>query len=81
MSGGSPPKSPNSVCQMNSQSAAWDLLHAAAGEVEKMRLLVLPPVTQTKPGVGFYTQNALSHQQLQIAQVNTNTTLFTLDYF
>ncbi|KAF7825602.1 uncharacterized protein G2W53_016766 [Senna tora] len=30
--------SPTSACQLSSQKATWELLHAAAGEVEKMKL-------------------------------------------
>lgn len=35
---GSSDGSPNSGGQLSSQKATWDLLHAAAGEVEKMKL-------------------------------------------
>ncbi|KAJ1411237.1 hypothetical protein SESBI_21278 [Sesbania bispinosa] len=72
--------SPNGgVYQVNSQKATWDLLRAAAGEVERMRLneegygyvrnTGKPSSVMTNPGVGFYSQQqSLSHQQLQIAQ-------------
>ncbi|XP_019427181.1 PREDICTED: uncharacterized protein LOC109335502 [Lupinus angustifolius] len=67
-------ESPNSVYNLNTHRATWDLLHAAAGEVEKMRLLVPPKkpslATLTNSGVGFYTQqHSLTHQQFQIAQM------------
>ncbi|KAK7339755.1 hypothetical protein VNO77_20437 [Canavalia gladiata] len=92
---GSSQGSPNSVCKLSSAKTTWDLLHAAAGEVERMRLnqegygfnhhnlnnLFVPhrkPASDTQlpsknnhtpnPDVGFYTQQSLSHQQLQIAQ-------------
>ncbi|XP_027351767.1 uncharacterized protein LOC113862773 [Abrus precatorius] len=35
---GSSQGSPNGVCNFSSARATWDLLHAAAGEVERMRL-------------------------------------------
>ena len=95
---GSSSGSPSSVCQIASQRATWDLLHAAAEEVERMRLseesydgfnhhrgLLGPPrkpsppltttlpVQNTNPDLGFYIQQSLSHQQLQIAQVRFQT--------
>jgi hypothetical protein len=36
--GSSQGSSPNGVCEDSSARATWDLLHAAAGEVERMRL-------------------------------------------
>ncbi|XP_019462082.1 PREDICTED: protein kinase 4 isoform X2 [Lupinus angustifolius] len=71
--------SPNSVCKLSSARATWDLLHAAAGKVERMRLNQEetypfqngPFVSQRKTSsdvAAFYTQQSLSHQQLQIAQ-------------
>ncbi|CAK8541798.1 unnamed protein product [Lathyrus sativus] len=75
--------SPNSVCEVSSSKATWDLLHAAAGEVERMRLnqqrynsQKLSPITlssknntvSTNHEMGYFTQHSLSHQQLQIAQ-------------
>lgn len=42
--------SPNGVCKMSSTSATWDLLHAAAGEVERMRL-------NQESGYGFNYHN------------------------
>lgn len=91
---GSSKGSPDGVCKMSSAKNTWDLLHAAAGEVERMRLsqegytyinhnghlipqrkpspvATLPSknTTTTNPDVGFYPQQSLSHQQLQIAQV------------
>ncbi|KAE9618117.1 hypothetical protein Lal_00041839 [Lupinus albus] len=70
---GSNQGSPNSVCnKMHSARTTWDLLHAAAGEVERMRLNQQEtsyPFHNRKPFVGsFLTQQSLSHQQLQIAQ-------------
>ncbi|KAI4356545.1 hypothetical protein L6164_000562 [Bauhinia variegata] len=47
---GSNHSSPNSVCQFSSQKATWDLLNAAAGEVERMRL---------NGGYGFNHQRGL----------------------
>jgi len=35
---GSSQGSPDGVCKMSSAKTTWDLLHAAAGEVERMRL-------------------------------------------
>lgn len=35
---GSSQGSPDGVCKMTSEKTTWDLLHAAAGEVERMRL-------------------------------------------
>ncbi|KAK7395188.1 hypothetical protein VNO78_15735 [Psophocarpus tetragonolobus] len=92
--GGSSQGSPDGVCKMSSAKTTWDLLHAAAGEVERMRLnqegyafnhnngtlvpqrkpspittpLPSKNTTTANPDVGFYTQQSLSHQQLQIAQ-------------
>ncbi|MED6149241.1 hypothetical protein PIB30_060524 [Stylosanthes scabra] len=75
---GSSEGSPNSVCNLCSAKATWDLLHAAAGEVERMRLSQqqqqqlpsYPYNTAATPDVSFYTQQALSHQkQFQIAQI------------
>ncbi|PNX73317.1 hypothetical protein L195_g029216 [Trifolium pratense] len=36
--GSSQGNSPNGICEDSSSKATWDLLHAAAGEVERMRL-------------------------------------------
>ncbi|KAK7294591.1 hypothetical protein RJT34_17480 [Clitoria ternatea] len=49
---GSSQGSPNGVCDLTSSKATWDLLHAAAGEVERMRL--------NKEGDGF-TFNHQNH--------------------
>lgn len=100
---GSSHGSPNGACKLSSERATWDLLHAAAGEVERMRLsqqegcygfgyqshnggpfvvpqrkpspITLPSknnnTTTTNPDLGFYTQQSLSHQQLQLAQVSS----------
>ncbi|OIW07516.1 hypothetical protein TanjilG_14462 [Lupinus angustifolius] len=70
---GSSQGSPNSVCNnMSSARTTWDLLHAAAGEVERMRLNQQEtsyPFHNRKPLVGgLFTQQSLSHQQLQMAQ-------------
>ncbi|KAJ7950232.1 TIP41-like protein [Quillaja saponaria] len=86
---GSSHGSPNSTCQFPSTRSTWDLLHAAAGEVERMSLSdedhglnhsrgllglskypspVAAPAKISNPDVGFYTQQSLSHQQLQLAQ-------------
>ncbi|XP_050912715.1 uncharacterized protein LOC127127551 isoform X3 [Lathyrus oleraceus] len=77
--------SPNGVCDVSSSKATWDLLHAAAGEVERMRLnqqcynshnkpspITLPSKNNTvSPNheMGYFTQHSLSHQQFQIAQM------------
>ncbi|GAU41846.1 hypothetical protein TSUD_177570 [Trifolium subterraneum] len=96
--GSSQGSSPTGICEDSSSKATWDLLHAAAGEVERMRMnlqsynlpntttneqLFVPPrkpspVAVTLPSkinntvstneMGFFTQQSLSHQQLQIAQ-------------
>lgn len=66
--------SPNdAVYEANSQEATWDLLRAAAGEVERMRLNEEQRyafVKQPSHGVGFYSQQQ-QQQQLQIAQVSS----------
>ncbi|XP_061376368.1 uncharacterized protein LOC133318397 isoform X2 [Gastrolobium bilobum] len=59
---------------LNSQRATWDLLRAAAGEVERMRLSkenygFVPNATGNPSPVFYAQQQALSHQQLQIAQM------------
>lgn len=95
--------SPSSACQVLSPRATWDLLHAAAGEVERMKMnedgydfnhyrggLLGPPrkpspvtfpVKNNNPEVGFYAQQSLSHQQLQIAQVSLATVLGCNSFF
>ncbi|CAL0302663.1 unnamed protein product [Lupinus luteus] len=70
---GSSQGSPNSVCNnMSSARTTWDLLHAAAGEVERMRLNQQEasyPFHNRKPLFGaLFNQQSLSHQQLQMAQ-------------
>ncbi|KAE9592033.1 hypothetical protein Lal_00038299 [Lupinus albus] len=79
---GSSQSSPNSVCKLSSARATWDLLHAAAGKVERMRLNeeeetypfqngpFFAPQSKTSSDdvAAFYTQQSLSHQKLQIAQ-------------
>ncbi|XP_058739699.1 uncharacterized protein LOC131611881 isoform X1 [Vicia villosa] len=73
--------SPNGVCEDSSSKTTWDLLHAAAGEVERMRLNqqrykpspITPPsknnTVSTNHEMGYFNQHSLSHQQLQIAQL------------
>lgn len=77
--------SPNSVCQMISPTATWDLLHAAAGEVEKMRRnketsgfnfhrgfhAVSFSPSNSADG-GLYTQQSLTPEQIRILQVSFN---------
>ncbi|CAL0304462.1 unnamed protein product [Lupinus luteus] len=76
---GSSQGSPKSVCNLSSARATWDLLHAAAGKVERMRLNqeetypfhngpFAPQIKTSSDVSAFYTQQSLSHQQLQIAQ-------------
>ncbi|CAI8612733.1 unnamed protein product [Vicia faba] len=82
---GSSHGSPKGVCEDSSSKATWDLLHAAAGEVERMRLsqeryngpFKPSPITlhsknntvSTNHEMGYFTQHSLSHQQLLIAQL------------
>lgn len=77
---GSSRGSPKSNCKVPSPPATWDLLHAAAGEVARMRINetnrvvnqnrgiseVSVPVNNSSSGTGFY-------QQLQAMQVNLST--------
>lgn len=79
---GSSQGSPNGVCDAASSNATLNLLHAAAGEVETLRLnqQTVPqrnssPVTLPKNNVvspndlSFFAPQSISHYQLQIANL------------
>lgn len=80
---GSSRGSPKGNSKVPSPPATWDLLHAAAGEVARMRMneshgvvhnnrgapQVSVPVNNSSTGTGFY-------QQLQAMQVNLSTPLW-----
>ncbi|XP_052177053.1 uncharacterized protein LOC127791235 [Diospyros lotus] len=74
----SPPPAPFPA---DRQDGAWDLLHAAAGEVARMKLMedsvafaqnrgLLGPPGKQNPNsnIGFHSNQALSYRQLQVAQ-------------
>lgn len=79
---GSSRGSPKSNCKVPSPPATWDLLHAAAGQVARMRMTenhgvvhqnrgtpqVSVPVKNSSSDTGFY-------QQLQAMQVNLSSQL------
>ncbi|KAE9600905.1 hypothetical protein Lal_00011204 [Lupinus albus] len=69
-------KSPNSVYHLNTHRATWDLLHAAAGEVEKMKLFVPPkkssPVTQISQQQGMVWSGTNTTTQLKGYSGNYN---------
>lgn len=79
---GSSDGSPSSTHQLSSQKATWDLLHAAAGEVEKMRLseeaygfnshrglLSLSPVTLSVKDPNSSDVGLYTHQSLSHQQI------------
>ncbi|GMI96468.1 hypothetical protein like AT3G54000 [Hibiscus trionum] len=77
---GSSRGSPNCQSGVSSPPATWDLLYAAAGEVERLRMneetyvgfssggLFGPPAIKSSPNLnasGFYPQHSLSHKKLR----------------
>ncbi|TYI11125.1 hypothetical protein ES332_A09G189700v1 [Gossypium tomentosum] len=77
---GSSRASPNCQSRVSSPPGTWDLLYAAAGEVERLRMneegyggfnnrgLLGPPARKPSPNLdvsGFYTQQSLSHNKLR----------------
>ncbi|KAL4283013.1 hypothetical protein GQ457_16G023280 [Hibiscus cannabinus] len=81
---GSSRGSPNCPSRVSSPPATWDLLYAAAGEVERLRLnqeayvgfnnrgLLGPSFRKPTPNLdasGFYPQQSLSHQKLRATHI------------
>lgn len=79
--GSSSKGSPNGVCKNASSTSTLNLLHAAADEVETLRLNqqtvpqrnsspVTLPSKNNPADLSFFAPQSLSHYQLQIAQVS-----------